>query len=357
MAEEKKPKDIKGSILDHPLDKGTLAINFDPAELGMAAVSADFLIPGEKSPADFFLALFDKGTRKVEMMPACRKGDIFREKWRERLRRTEQKKLYVSLNDAYSFNKYMEKASFALIDDPRATRSKKASLIVEMANLNMQMLFGSDLTAKNLENAVEMAAGIVDSLTRNPPLLTTVSELLKNDFSVYSHSVNTCMLAMAFGRYLKISEAQTNALGVGGMLHDVGMAKLPKEIVNKKGPLTPGEKALIREHPQLGYDLLKPVSMITHNVLMLTLHHHENADGSGYPHRLKADHIPYLARLLRVVDSYDAMTSNRPYHDPMVPFEAAKLVVEARTNLFGEDIVPSFVRFLGGQYVGALQQR
>ena len=111
------------------------------------------------------------------------------------------------------------------------------------------------------------------------------------------------------------------------------------------------EQEAIRRHPRLGYDMLVTISSIPYDVLMMILHHHENADGTGYPSGLESSRTPDLARLLRVVDTYDAMTSLRPYHDAIPPYDAASTLIESMPEKFGSDMVPKFIRFLGSPYV------
>jgi HD-GYP domain-containing protein (c-di-GMP phosphodiesterase class II) len=155
------------------------------------------------------------------------------------------------------------------------------------------------------------------------------------------------MLGMAFGKYLGFDESRVMALGLGGMLHDVGMAKVPGSLADKEGELTPREKAALRQHPRLGYKMLLPIGAVSYDVLMIVQHHHENADGSGYPAGLPASKVPMPARIVRIIDAYDIMTSNRPDQPAMLPSEAAAVLLGDDMPLYGADLVPEFVRFLG----------
>ena len=345
------PTSPKDSILDRPLDKGLFSIDFDPADLGMAPVAYDFLVSGQKAPADFFLALFNRETRQVEMQPACIRGDIFRNRWRQRLEKAGQGKLYVRMADAPALQEYFNRCSAAIMSDPRVTRRKKITMIQEMAGLNLQLLFGSDLKPKDLEKAVDNSRDTVGLLAREPQLLSKLTDVLKSDYSIYSHAVNVSLLAMAFARYIALPESQVKSLGIGGMLHDIGMAKIPPGVLRKEEELTPGEIQLIHSHPRQGYQMLLPVSAVSVDVLKIVLHHHENADGTGYPDGRTAQNTPYLARILRVVDAYDGMTSPRHYKEARPAVQAAHTLLESMKGQFGTDIVPAFIRFLGSPYV------
>ena len=339
------------SILDRPLDKGLFSVDFDPADLGMAPVAYEFLVSGQEAPADFFLALYNKETKQVEMEPACVRGDVFRRKWRQRLEKAGQGKLYVRMGDAPALQDYFNRCSAAIMSDPRATRRKKITMVQEMAGLNLQLLFGSDLKPKDLEKAVGNSRDTVGRLAREPQLLGRLTEVLKSDYSVYSHSVNVSLLAMAFGRYLKLPESQVMALGVGGLLHDIGMARVPTGVLRKKDELSPDEMRMIRAHPRQGYQMLLSVSAVSVDVLKMILLHHENSDGSGYPEGRLARNTPFLARILRVVDAYDGMTSPRHHKAAQPAVQAANALLESMQEQFGADIVPAFIRFLGSPYV------
>ncbi len=347
MAEDTAQKAGAGfRVLDRPLEGGLLSVEFDPADLGMAAITADLLVPGQEAPADFFLAMYNKGQRKVEMLPACRKGDVFQESWRERLVKAGQGKLYVAIKEAPAVNAYLRQNAAAIIGHPSVTRRKKVAVFQDMAALNLQLIFGGDLAPRELLGAVQETQETVRRLASEPQLLTRLSELLRHDYSIFAHAVNVAMLAMAFGRELGLDEGKVLSLGVGGLLHDVGMAKLPVELLRKRGPLNEAEQALLRTHPRLGYRLLMPIGAVSLDVLKIVLHHHENAAGGGYPDGLTASRTPYLAQIVKVVDAYDAMTSQRPYHEALPAFQAAGELLQSRADIFGRELALGFVKFL-----------
>ena len=170
------------------------------------------------------------------------------------------------------------------------------------------------------------------------------------DYTVYSHSVNVAMLSMAFGRFMEFSEGQVRSLGLAGMLMEIGLAKIDKRIRNKPDKLNPDEEALIRKHPGYAYDMLRMISSVPYDVLTIVLCHHENMNGSGYPKGLAGDSVPYEARILRVIDTYDALTSPRPYRPAHAPMEAGQILKEQTGGQFDKSVVTSFLRFMGSPY-------
>lgn len=346
----KKRKPVDDSrLLDKPLDRTRLQAAVKPAELGMAPVALEVLMPGEPLPASLYLPLARKraGVVEVEMSLAASRGDIFQRAWRDRLLKAEQKHVYVSLENAEDLSRYFERNADILLDDPDLSSRRKAMMVQNIADTNLRILFHGNLEPARVEHSVRHTHSTVQRLVNQPQLLDKLTLILRKDFSIYSHSVNVAMLAMSFGRYLGLPESQIESLGMGGMLHDIGWSQLPPALRDKRGQFSENERALMQRHPLLGHQMLLPVSSVPFDVLMIVLHHHENADGTGYPKGLKASRIPYLARLVRVTDAFDAMTSRRIYKDPLSAYDAAATLIQDMTEAFGGDLVPTFVRFLG----------
>ncbi len=122
---------------------------------------------------------------------------------------------------------------------------------------------------------------------------------------------------------LGLPEEQRVALRRGGIIHDIGKVAVPEQILLKPGPLTPEERKIMEQHPIVGERICAPLKSLRH-VLPIIRHHHEKMDGSGYPDGLKGEQIPLTARVLQVVDVYDALTTQRPYKRAMSQVEALK---------------------------------
>lgn len=115
------------------------------------------------------------------------------------------------------------------------TTRKRTKYIQELAAANLNALFGGDLSRQGMESTVTRAHEMVRQMTSDFQILSNVAEVLRSDYSVYSHSINVCMLAMGWGRFLGMPESRIRTLGVGGMLHDAGKAKLPRYLLSKPG--------------------------------------------------------------------------------------------------------------------------
>lgn len=343
----------KTTLQEDAFDKlGTRSASFDPGDFNMAPISLELLIPGRVSPADLFIAIYHPKRQEIQMQEVCAQGDVLKKSWRDSLQKSRQTKVYVRKADIESCIDYITHAGNAVLEDSGVSSRQKALVVQDIASFNLRIFFGSDLGTSHLAGLVGQCEHTVERLARDFQILRNLGEILATDFNIYSHSVNVCMLSMAFGQFLELPEMKIATLGTAGLLHDVGMAKLEKRSLRKTSGLTEAEFQEVKQHPRLGYEMLNPVSSVSHEVLQVVLNHHENADGSGYPHGLDAVHTPYLARIVRVVDAYDAMTSKRAHREAKKPFQAAKIITE-NMHQFGKDLVPPFVRFLASSYCTA----
>jgi len=153
------------------------------------------------------------------------------------------------------------------------------------------------------------------------------------------HSDRVTQLAIRIARELKVAKEEIELLDYAGRIHDVGKIGISDTILNKPGKLSLAERALIELHPQKGVDMLTPLKFLR-PALPFVLHHHERYDGTGYPHGLKKQQIPLLARILACADSYDAMTSERPYRYRQLSTEEA--IGELKLNA-GKQFDPAIV--------------
>ena len=202
--------------------------------------------------------------------------------------------------------------------------------------------------------AEHLVQEISDSVMRNPSALVSLARIKTADDYTYMHSVAVCALMVALALQLQLDPAQTRSAGMGGLLHDLGKALVPLEVLNKPGKLTDAEFAIIQAHPAQGHQLL--VEWLTDDpaVLDIVLHHHEKIDGSGYPNGHKGDAISLLAKMGAVCDVYDAITSDRPYKKGWDPSESLKKMAEWTNGHLDTQVFHAFVKSLGIYPTGSL---
>jgi len=160
------------------------------------------------------------------------------------------------------------------------------------------------------------------------------------DPALAEHQGRTSATAQRFATSIGCSEVETESLVLGLSLHDFGKLLIPDSILQKPGRLSSAELSLVQRHPELGHGLLEPLGLDS-RVNAIVLHHHENYDGSGYPAQLRGEDIPLLARAARILDSFDALTEDRPYHRGRSP-AAALETLERDARMYDPGLLAAF---------------
>ncbi len=172
------------------------------------------------------------------------------------------------------------------------------------------------------EKVNALVSDIAAQLDCNAPALLRVLQLKSKHQYTYLHSVAVCTLMVNFARHLGLDPDRVRALGLAGLLHDVGKVAIPDAVLDKPGRLSPEELTLVRTHPEEGAALLREDPAIPELAVEVCLHHHERWDGAGYPHRLGGETISLPARMGAICDVYDALTSHRAYKRAWAPARA-----------------------------------
>jgi HD-GYP domain-containing protein (c-di-GMP phosphodiesterase class II) len=206
----------------------------------------------------------------------------------------------------------------------------------------------------DIGGAQQLVEDISDSVARNPGALISLARLKTVDDYTYMHSVAVCAMMVGLAKQLGLDEAQTRSAGMAGLMHDLGKALMPMDVLNKPGKLTTSEFNLIKTHPAEGHRLLLGGLNVDPLILDVCLHHHEKTDGSGYPKGLKADQISLFAKMGAVCDVYDAITSNRPYKSGWDPAESLRKMAEWANGHFDGKVFQAFVKSLGIYPIGSL---
>lgn len=181
---------------------------------------------------------------------------------------------------------------------------------------------GKNLDISSMEQFINTA---LNDMTINNNVLSSINQLKIDDNYTYNHSFNVSLLSTIIGKWLGYSVSNLKELGLAGLLFDIGKLKIPDYILNRPHHVTSKESKIIQQHTVTGYQMLKSLNL-PDNILMATLQHHENIDGSGYPLKIKANRIHEFAKIIHICDMYDAMTTTRIYADKKSPFEAADII-------------------------------
>ena len=191
----------------------------------------------------------------------------------------------------------------------------------------------------------ELLVGLTRSLT---------AAIDAKDSYTYGHSERVARIAVELGRELGLQEDELSDIYLAGLLHDIGKIGIRDEVLGKRAPLDDEEFEHIKEHVKIGYRILSGLHSIAH-LLPGVLYHHERYDGKGYPEGLKGNAIPFLARILAVADSYDAMSTSRPYRVALPCERVEQILVEGADTQWEKAVVDAFVRCK--ERVHAIRQR
>lgn len=204
------------------------------------------------------------------------------------------------------------------------------------------------------KNRVEPYSSILDELKkdieeRHIDLVTSIKTLISvinaKDKYTYGHIERVVIYSRLLADKLGLVEEDKKKLIYGAYMHDIGKINIPKEVLNKRMPLTNEEWEQLKQHPLNGIEIINPVKSLR-DISPLILHHHERYDGKGYPGNLKGEDIPFLARVLAVADSFDAMTSNRPYNKRKTHSEAIDELRKCSGTQFDPAIAQAFIEVI-----------
>lgn len=232
---------------------------------------------------------------------------------------------------------------------------RHAAQLRDKAREQVKSLFGEARMGRAIQTdgCDLLVEEIVGSIGRNRGALLSLIRLKTQDEYTYLHSVAVCTLMVALARTLGLPDHAVHEAGLAGLLHDMGKARIPLEVLNKPGRLTDVEFAMIRKHPEWGHAILKQAPGVPASALDVCWHHHEKVDGSGYPKGLKDGQISLLAKMGAVCDVYDAVTSVRTYKDAWDPGEAVRQMAQWKGH-FDQRVFQAFVKTVGIYPVGTL---
>lgn len=208
--------------------------------------------------------------------------------------------------------------------------------------------------AVDTEAAREIVSEIANSITHSQHALVWLTNMKERDEYTSIHCMNVCVMSVSFGRSLGMDKAELEVLGLGGLLHDLGKMRVPLDILNKPGKLTFEEFEVMKTHPMEGYKMLEEQGDLPSEVLDIVKHHHERRNGKGYPEQLEGDQINNMTRIVAIVDVYDAITSDRCYHDAISPYDALKNMYEWVKEDFDKDMIEKFIQCLGIYPIGSV---
>jgi len=346
-----------GSVRDKLLSAKVKTVHLSSWEARSAPytpLSISVLILGEKITFNLYLKVAGKERQDFEFLPFLKKGEAWEHRWLERLANKGLDRLYFHNDDLERMIAYLNNYLQLLKHQSKKVSPELLAVFSEHLNFSVRRACQSPRLGPAIKVGQSQVEGLIKWLQQDPGAVKLVWKILYHDYNLYNHSINLCLMGVAFLLFLKYSATESRDLGLAALFHDIGMTRIPQEIIFKEGPLTPEERAEIRTHPELGYQILKKraggsLSLLPKEVPILALEHHENADGSGYPQGLPLSRQHPWTRVIRLLDSYDSLTVNRPYRGAFKPFNTLKILQEThgpRGPIYDLQTMKNFITFL-----------
>ncbi|MEW6659370.1 MAG: HD domain-containing phosphohydrolase [Thermodesulfobacteriota bacterium] len=300
---------------------------------------------------DVYLKTKKKGQEKPQFIKCCARGEAIQEQWYRKLARLEISCVYFAMPEMERVLQYLHlNLELALADGAPSDLAKGVQVCdtLHMWTLN----FFNKRSAEALRQGLAILEKLFAVIQGDEDNLLYLLKIKRHkSLALYNHCLNVCLLGLAFTRYLGWSREKVLGFGLGALIHDIGLMRVPQAILGKRGALTKEEMLEIKQHPLDGFRMVQNFVNLRWEALQMVLQHHENGDGSGYPKCLKTPTIHAWARILRILDSYEAMTAERPWRPAMEPKEALWIMYRdwEKSRLFDQHYLMNFIKFLAGK--------
>lgn len=259
---------------------------------------------------------------------------------------TEQE-FYIHEEDLFHYYEHVTQSLREMVDDPQVPFEQKSKKIYNVSKDIMQEFFDYNASSKILRSSEAVAEIMEQCLSSVETGFYGIAQITNKDYYTYTHSVNVGLYCMTYAIKVKMNSNDARDLGLGGMLHDVGKSKIDIGILNKNGRLTDEEFEAIKQHTVLGVELLSSMDCYKNNILCMAGEHHEQYNGRGYPEGLAKDEIELFARICKIMDVYDALTTRRSYKKALNPIEALTIMKKEMTPHFDPSLLNSFILLMG----------
>ena len=266
-----------------------------------------------------------------------------------------------------------EKAHSAETQDKKGhSPAKKSSSVITLPEVHenkgayrsyLDLIERLNTACESISAGISVEARSIDNITNR--LLQAVREQ-RNSFIGYilggeiqghemaKSQINSAILSALIAQEMKLPNHKVLQIITGALLHDVGMLRMPKEIVEKKGGLSTTELQRIQSHPLYGYKIVNKELLYPEDVGLVVLQHHERWDGEGYPRRISGTAIDMGARIVSVADAFEAMVSQKPYRNSMMGYQAMKNLLSDNLRRFDPDVIKAFIQTMGIYPIGSI---
>ncbi len=276
----------------------------------------------------------------------------FTEKTLRKLLDNKVDHLYVAFENRHKYQLYIEKNLDKILQDPKVQEEKKAGILYDTSTNLVKDVLNNPTYGENIQRSKDLVTQTVGFILRGREAFHNLLKITSFDYYTYTHSVNACTFSIALAQQMGFRDEQfLHELGTSSLLHDVGKSRISDRILNKRGSLTPIEFDIMKKHPKWGIEILQETDMVTAACHFAVLQHHERGDRRGYPQGLSLDEMHIYSKIVAIVDSFDAMTTERVYQRAMDSFPALRIMFSLK-GAYDEQIMRAFVELMGPTGLG-----
>ncbi len=258
----------------------------------------------------------------------------------------------VSLRPAIVQKLYEKGVSNLYIDDEISEGIEVDNLLCEETRTQAKFIVREEMTRLSKNKTMDYSRingivnTIVDEILSHKVDMINVKDIRMQDEHTFAHCVNVCIMSIALATKLSLPVSKVKNIAIGAMLHDIGKAFLPPELINKTDSLTESEMVEMKKHPLIGYNLIKDNQDTPSTTKVAVLMHHEHINGGGYPMNLSGDKIHYSARILTVCDEFDSAINDKKNDKILHTTDAVEYLIGASGHVFDKTIVDEFIKMI-----------
>jgi HD-GYP domain-containing protein (c-di-GMP phosphodiesterase class II) len=285
-----------------------------------------------------------------QYLPLCAAGESVQKEWLRKLQEKNFPWVYFRRAEMTQVLQYIHQDLHHILKKDDVSTKQKFSRVYDTTMLWVRHFFTDEeaVYGESIKYGLDLTDSLYDCLGAGDYHRDWLVELCRHEQRLFLHCLNACLLGMAFVRYLRWPKIRIRAFALGVLLHDIGLTDISGDIMYRAGPLTADEWLEVKKHPSRSVRLLKECPQIWREALLMIQQHHENGDGSGYASGLKLDDIHSWAQILRIIDSYEAMTSDRGWRKKYSPVEALTIMREGceKGKVYNSQYLANFIKFL-----------
>lgn len=287
-------------------------------------------------------------TKEEKMILYCAGGEKINEKVFEKIKEFNVSNLYIRKLDKEYYDIFVEESLNNILASTQISPQVKARTAYNSI-LNVARSLFEDPKAEMIQRYKNVIYVIVNYIFKEDDALLDMIKLTTFDYSTYNHSINVGFLSIGLAKELLKDQPDHDfvEMGKGFFLHDIGKCMIPVQLLQKKEPLSYSEWELIKRHPNEGIRILTKFNEQSDVINKIVLQHHERHNGKGYPRGLKGNDIHIYSKICSIADTFDGLTSHRPYREKYLTFDALRIMKNEMFKYFEPEFFNNFIKLFG----------